>query len=194
MWTLLLDFLFPRRSLTGEGDDWITDDELLSLKSAPVILEMQQLRSQSLHSIDRIVAAAEYKKVSLLHRAIHTFKYKKVRGVGEMLGRMLVDVSTFSFPPPAPHQSLGSGAGHPLPQARRSAPCAGEGTRVSGRPVLCPVPLHWVRKFYRGFNQSEILARAVGQARGWEVQNLLKRVRWTGSQVGRRRRGRVGGS
>ena len=58
---------------------------------------------------------------------------------------------------------------------------------------ICPVPLHVLRRFSRGFNQSEILARAVGQARGWEVQNLLKRVRWTGSQVGRRRRERLVG-
>lgn len=61
------------------------------------------------------------------------------------------------------------------------------------RAVLCPVPLHWVRKFSRGFNQAEILAGEVGKECGWEARSLLKRRRWTGSQVGRRRMERLKG-
>lgn len=54
-------------------------------------------------------------------------------------------------------------------------------------PVLCPVPLHWTRRFARGFNQSETIAEAVSLARGWPVRPLLKRMRATGSQARRDR-------
>ncbi len=170
----ILDFLFPRRSLTDGEGEFVTPDELRALQCAPVILTEAQLRSQGLLFIDRITACAEYDRVPLLHRAIHLFKYRKVRGVGEVLGGMLVRTSgLLSIPSPL----------------RPSPAAAGEGDC----PTLCPVPLHWVRRFSRGFNQAEILARIVGRERGWEVCSLLKRKKWTGSQVGRRRKERMKG-
>lgn len=51
--------------------------------------------------------------------------------------------------------------------------------------TLCPVPLHWMRAFSRGFNQSVLLAQAVGDERGWEVRSLLRRRRATGHQAHR---------
>lgn len=163
MLPILLDLLFPRRSITGEEGAWITESELLSLRCAPVILEAPLLQSHGLLYIDRLVASADYKQSPLLHRAIHMFKYKKARGAGEALGRILAEASVL---------------------------CR-TGKAEKEKPVLCPVPLHWIRKFSRGFNQSEILARAVAEARKWEVQHLLNRVKWTGSQVGRRRKTRL---
>lgn len=59
------------------------------------------------------------------------------------------------------------------------------------QPILCPVPLHWVREFQRGFNQSERLACLLAEARGLTVLPLLKRIRWTGSQARRRRSDRL---
>ncbi len=53
--------------------------------------------------------------------------------------------------------------------------------------VLCPVPLHWSRKFQRGFNQAELLAKKVATSRGVTMKNLLKRVRPTGLQAWRKR-------
>lgn len=49
--------------------------------------------------------------------------------------------------------------------------------------VLVPVPLHWRRKNQRGFNQSEILAYAIGKTYGFEVKNILARHRFTRPQV-----------
>jgi len=54
-------------------------------------------------------------------------------------------------------------------------------------PVLCPVPLHWTRRFLRGFNQADVLAHAVAGSLGWRVEPLLARVRATGSQAKRSR-------
>lgn len=52
-------------------------------------------------------------------------------------------------------------------------------------PVVCPVPLHWTRRFMRGFNQADVLADAVAAGHGWRVKALLARVRATGSQARR---------
>jgi competence protein ComFC len=54
--------------------------------------------------------------------------------------------------------------------------------------VFCPVPLHWTRRFARGFNQSELLARRAGALLRCETLHLLRRVRPTGHQA---RRGRL---
>ncbi|MDO8468314.1 MAG: hypothetical protein Q7S29_00970 [Candidatus Peribacter sp.] len=68
---------------------------------------------------------------------------------------------------------------------------AGAAAVTDGTFVLCPVPLHWIRRFQRGFNQSELLARVVARERGLTVLPLLKRTRWTGSQMKRSRADRL---
>jgi ComF family protein len=51
--------------------------------------------------------------------------------------------------------------------------------------VLVPVPLHWRRRWHRGFNQAEVLARAVGRRLGLPVApRALARVRATPPQQG----------
>ena len=50
--------------------------------------------------------------------------------------------------------------------------------------VAVPVPLHWLRLARRGFNQSGVLAEAVGKASGLEVVQALRRMRRTRRQVG----------
>jgi ComF family protein len=57
--------------------------------------------------------------------------------------------------------------------------------------VLCPVPLHWTRRFSRGFNQSELLAHHVARLYGCVVTDLLRRVRATGHQAHRKRAERL---
>lgn len=58
---------------------------------------------------------------------------------------------------------------------------AGEGWDVD---VVCPVPLHWTRRFSRGYNQAEVIGREVASALGAAFEpRLLRRVRRTGSQV-----------
>ena len=45
------------------------------------------------------------------------------------------------------------------------------------------VPLHWWRRWCRGFNQAELLGRRLGNLRGQRVGRLLRRVRWTAPQT-----------
>lgn len=50
--------------------------------------------------------------------------------------------------------------------------------------VIVPVPLHWLRRWRRGFNQSEILARGLGKQLGVPVVSALRRTRATLVQAG----------
>jgi len=50
--------------------------------------------------------------------------------------------------------------------------------------LLVPVPLHWRKRWRRGFNQSELLARAVARRRGTPVLHALRRKKLTASQAG----------
>lgn len=47
---------------------------------------------------------------------------------------------------------------------------------------LVPVPLHFYRENWRGFNQAEIMALVVGQKMGIKVCNAIERVRRTKQQ------------
>lgn len=158
MFDILLDLLFPRRSLTGVAGEWITDEERCRLASHPVIEDAAALRKRGLHSLDRLVAASTYAECPLLKKAIHTFKYGRVRELDLELGRLIARV---------------------MPD---------QGERP---PVLCPVPLHWMRRFQRGFNQAECLARVVAREKGMSVALLLKRIRPTGAQAKRARAERL---
>ena len=56
---------------------------------------------------------------------------------------------------------------------------------LPGWDLVVPVPLHWRRRWRRGFNQAEVLARAVGRRRGLPVERrCLVRVRATPPQQG----------
>jgi len=49
--------------------------------------------------------------------------------------------------------------------------------------VMIPVPLHWLRRARRGFNQAEELARSVGKLSHWPMVHALHRRRHTSEQA-----------
>lgn len=58
--------------------------------------------------------------------------------------------------------------------------------------LILPVPLHWTRWLWRGYNQSQLLAQQVSQSLGIPVNNrMLKRIRRTPSQQGLSRAARL---
>ncbi len=75
-------------------------------------------------------------------------------------------------------------AGLPQPGPARRAPPPAERT-------LVPVPLHPARRRRRGYNQAEILARALAQRTGLAVADCLARAGPGGTQVGRPRASRL---
>jgi ComF family protein len=53
--------------------------------------------------------------------------------------------------------------------------------------LIAPVPLHWRRLFTRRYNQAVLLAKGIAKRSGKALApDLLRRVRWTGSQAGLR--------
>lgn len=53
--------------------------------------------------------------------------------------------------------------------------------------VIQPVPIHWVKRMKRGYNQTEWLARGISQATGIPVCDALCVKRWHASQTHRTR-------
>lgn len=56
--------------------------------------------------------------------------------------------------------------------------------------AIVPVPLHWRKRWQRGFNQSELLARGIARKWGLPVVNALRRRRYTSAQAGLSNTGR----
>lgn len=161
-----LDFVFPKNSLQGSEGAWITEEERQSLKLTPLLLHRELLSKRGFKSLDTLIAAGSYDNSPLLKKAILTFKYGRIRDIAEDLALWMTKATHGLLLPPNP--------------------------KLWHTPfVLCPVPLHWTRKFERGFNQAEILAEQVAKFKGWPVYELLIRTRPTGHQAWRKRDSRL---
>lgn len=157
---MLLDFIFPRRSLTGGEGEWVTSAELSCMNTVPRIFSSSDLRARGLNSLDRVFAIGSYQESPLLKKAIHTFKYRRIPGLAEFLGSLLLHGIEEKFP-------------------------------LQASAVLCPVPLHFLRQYVRGFNQSELLAAFIEHHSERSKKTLLTRVRPTGHQAWRGRQERL---
>ena len=55
---------------------------------------------------------------------------------------------------------------------------------ISDVDMIIPVPLHWKRRWSRGYNQAEIIARGVSEELGVPMStDILKRIRMTQTQT-----------
>ena len=50
--------------------------------------------------------------------------------------------------------------------------------------ILVPVPIHWRRRWSRGFNQSELICKTLAAEHGCRTCNMLRRIRHCRPQVG----------
>jgi ComF family protein len=81
--------------------------------------------------------------------------------------------------------SLKYGDRHDLAPAMGRWMARAGGELLADADALVPVPLHWRRLWGRRFNQSALLARAVGASHGRPLADtVLKRVKATAQQVG----------
>ena len=56
--------------------------------------------------------------------------------------------------------------------------------------AIVPMPLHWLRRWRRGFNQAELLSRALARQTGLPIRRLVRRRRSTAAQAGLTNAGR----
>lgn len=87
-------------------------------------------------------------------RTVHLFKYHRRLEVGELMSRLMI--------------------------ARLAEPVALLEGRVN---CIAPVPLHWSRRMWRGFNQSGLLASELAGACELPFENLLRRRKHTKMQA-----------
>ncbi len=160
MFDLLLDLLFPRQSLSGTEGSFVTETERMQLRLTPLLLVKKTLQKRGLRFLDTIVAAGHYDESDALKKMILTYKYKSVPAFADDLAKRMTDAArSFLLPELMNHSE----------------------------PVLCPVPLHWVRRNERGFNQAEQLAQRISQSLSWPMDEILFRTRRTGHQAHRNR-------
>jgi ComF family protein len=50
--------------------------------------------------------------------------------------------------------------------------------------IIAPMPMHWWRRWRRGFNQAELLARTISKRASVPVRNVARRAKWTLPQAG----------
>ncbi len=160
MFDLLLDLLFPRQSLSGTDGSFMTENERIHMRLTPLLLSKKILLKRGLRFLDGIVAAGQYNDSNALKKMILTYKYKSVPVFADDLAKRMTK---------ATHGLL-------LPMST-----------VKSKPVLCPVPLHWIRENKRGFNQAQQLAVRIAKLQKWELHDLLIRTRCTGHQAHRNR-------
>ncbi len=164
----MLSLFFPPISLLGEDGAYITESERMTLlRSEPVVLDAPALKERGMLSVHRLVAAAEFDRSPLLRTAVHRWKYRHVRALDDVLGAMIVRVAGIFLQ----HH--------------------GYGDPSHFHPGVCPVPLHWTRRFARGFNQSAVLALALANAYAWPFEPCIARIRPTGHQAQRARNERL---
>jgi len=101
-----------------------------------------------------VVSAGLYQSEHV-RRGVHWLKFKGVRAVAPTLAGLLLDQLDMIAPRPW----------------------------LISRAVLAPIPLHVRRQRQRGFNQAELIAKALGQQSGISYLDLLKRQRATWTQT-----------
>lgn len=84
--------------------------------------------------------------------------------------------------------SLSSAAAGTLGVMERSSPYSPAWKR--DKLVLVPVPLHWRRKNWRGFNHVEEAGKLLAQVMGWKALPLLARKKPSKPQVGLKKKER----
>ena len=192
----LLDCLFPIRCLgCGKNREDLPADERWI---CPECLDMIGQRSEQVcpwckegsvggethgpckayTSLDGLWSCAYYD--DLLERAIHNFKFGFMTGISYPLSELMIR-SIVEAGAAGPFQEMMlAGVGKEAEESIYIGAMV-EGDR--NRAVLIPVPLHKRRYAERGFNQSELLARRIGERFPIPVKScVLDRIRNTKPQ------------
>jgi len=56
-------------------------------------------------------------------------------------------------------------------------------TDSNRKMVVCPVPMHWMRRCHRGFNQAQLIGESLARERRWPVMSLLGRTQYVVPQT-----------
>ncbi len=137
----------------------------------------EKCKNQS--SIDGLLVATQYTKNPLIKKIVTQFKYKFNEDLAEKLAKLLIiNCSSFIFR--QLKQSVQNSKQH------GSSCCPQKDLTNTNQTlpiILVPIPLHFRRKWQRGFNQAELLAKHISKNTNIPVYNLLKRIKNTPQQA-----------
>ncbi len=151
----LFDFLLPPTSLTGEVGEWFTAAEL-ELLFAERRVRRLEVEETALRGLIGIDRLVAGSTYAAAPLTRSALHRLKYQGV-----RAYAEPLASLLAALAPHLQM---------------------PRVD---AVCPVPLHWSRRFWRGFNQAALLARPLARELGAPCGPLLIRCYGGRSQVGR---------
>jgi len=154
----ILNTLFPPVCVSCKKEgDFLCSDCLSHLDKKKIRpIFCKTEKDPDFHYLDGVIYALDYAKNPQIQAAVKQLKYKFTQELAEHFSNLIAEK-------------------------------IGELSMVKGRKmILIPVPLHRKRLNYRGFNQAEVIARAVANKltnRNAEVIDLLERTRETQQQA-----------
>lgn len=104
-------------------------------------------------------ARSALKNSELARTIVHDFKYRKQRHLAAVLARFCKEV---------------------IETDERIVQLIGD---ERSETAIVPVPLHWRRQLYRGFNQAELISEKLAEQLDMPHVKLLKRNRYTTTQT-----------
>lgn len=185
LWNLFLNIFFPKYCLgcgkcgsllcfscAGEIEKVKTPTCFYCGKITPKGKLCLNCRSREKSELSGIIICAHY-QAGPVKEMIHQFKYGGLTELSEILGELVVLRLKIGLP-----------TGSSTPGVNRIRHPRGD---PAGRAnlVVVPVPLHKKRQGYRGFNQSELLARYISERLNLPGGLALARTKNTDPQVGK---------
>ncbi len=153
---LILNTLFPPVCVSCKKEgDFLCMECLKSLNKKKIRPHYQKYEDSDLHCLDGVIYALDYAKNPQIKAAVKQFKYRFTKDLADYFADMITEK-------------------------------IGELNMTKNRRIiLIPVPLHKKRMNERGFNQAEVIARAVAGRlpEQIEVMPLLERIRHTDQQA-----------
>lgn len=165
----LLDFLFPIRCVNCKRvGEYLCSNCTLEIKQGELVCPTCERLSiggithpvcRRIYGLDGLWSLGIYQNP--LRIAIQKIKYKWVTSLAETL--INITIIYWAKNPPILLDIIKKDRGNSW--------------------TIVPVPLHWTRKNWRGFNQSELLAKLLSKKLGLKYQDALVRTKKTKPQV-----------
>ena len=195
--TFILDLLFPKYCVNcSQEGEWLCFE--CNQKVVPVVSQIcpkcEKLSENGCYhkncakekSLTGIICSAYFKE-GPIREMIHNLKYNGVAELAGPLSELMAKALQDNFHFPIFNSQLVSNFHS---KKLKTVNC-------ELKTILTFVPMHWSRQAKRGYNQAEILARAVGAKTGIEVLEMLKKSKQTKRQAelsGNRRRKNLQGT
>lgn len=127
-----------------------------------------RMRTLEIGEGQHILVSSKLPYETVAKELVHKLKYKDDLLLVDELGDLLSDAVSTIIESKGMHTGVSR-------EKRRGSSC--------DAPILVPVPLHWKRRYKRGFNQSDLLSRVVARNLSISMSSkTLKRTRATLSQ------------